>query len=339
MAHQIESTDAFGEVRTGKVFGQDRGRAWHGLGKQLKEGLSVTEAFKELGLNWETELCPVQATFNGQTVNLPEHRAHIRLDTGGVLGVVSSSYKKISNQALAEFADALAGDDRAVTLETGGSLRHGKRVFCLIRLPHDSVIGSDDHLKNYVCVSNGHDGENAFRVFYTAIRVVCANTLAWAEEGQRGGVRFMHDGDMDKKLEMARAVLGTMATRSKSFSEIANRMANVKLTNKKRTDYFNSVYAATFGPIRESKDDEGVSLRHHQSTTGMWLSNMDRKDNMVKSTEGSLWQALNAVTYYHDHQRGRMKDVSESDGRVHSNLFGVSASEKTTAYREALALL
>ena len=48
-------------------------------------------------------------------------------------------------------------------------------------LTKDTEVLDGDDLKNYVCISNGHDGLNAFRVFYTPIRVVCANTLAMAE--------------------------------------------------------------------------------------------------------------------------------------------------------------
>ena len=46
MAHEINATDVFGEVRA-------RGeRAWHGLGVELPTGLGAWEAFQQIGLGW-----------------------------------------------------------------------------------------------------------------------------------------------------------------------------------------------------------------------------------------------------------------------------------------------
>lgn len=345
MAHEI---DKFGEVRKGEAFaGVARGRAWHRLGKELREGLTVREGFDELGMGWSTELCPLTTTFNGKQITIPDFRAHVRCDTKDTLGIVGKDYRPISNQQMAEFADALVGADKAVTLETGGSLRGGRRVFALIKLPKDTVVLGDDHLKNYVCISNGHDGLNAFRTFFTPIRVVCANTLAMAEASV-SGARFNHDGDVTKKIELARATLGILVKRSESFAEQAQALARVSLTEAKVSAYFDDVYGKTFGATAQEEITEGAttegakddkSKKHYEKVIGAWKANMVEASNFVKATEGTAWQALNAVTFYHDHQRGRMKSVEESDSRVHSNLFGASAKDKAIALRTALSLI
>ncbi len=323
MAHEITSTDRFGYVGD---------KAWHGLGKRLEAGLTAQEAFTQLGLGWETGLYEVPALVlpDGRRVTADDNRMHVRMDTATCLGMVGKDYQPISNQEMAKFADALAGEDAAIQVETGGSLRGGKRVFVLVKLPKDTEVLDADVVKNYICISNGHDGLNSFRVFYTPIRVVCANTLGMAE-GTLTGARFAHDGDVTKKIELARTALGILSRRSEQFVDNARKMAKVSLTKEKINDYFDIVYGRTFG-------DE-MTEKHTNDTLGLWRGNLSEAKNTVRSTEGTAWHAMNAVTFYHDHQRGRFKEVAESEGRVHSNLFGASANAKQIAYNEAMKLV
>ncbi|MCC6425669.1 MAG: DUF932 domain-containing protein [Phycisphaerales bacterium] len=322
MAHEITSTDKFGHVGE---------KAWHGLGVKLADGLTPTEAFDVLGLGWETGLYEVPPLVlpDGRKVVAADNRMHVRMDTATCLGMVGKDYRPISNQEMAKFADILAGEDKAVRVETGGSLRGGKRTFVLIKLPKDTEVLDGDMLKNYVCISNGHDGINGFRVFFTSVRVVCANTLAMAE-GTTTGARFAHDGDVTRKIELARASLGIIVKRSEAFAEQARGLAAIKLKKEGIADYFDRVYARTYG--------EDMSEKHTDEVLGLWNGNLSEARNTVRSTEGTAWHAFNAVSYYHDHQRGRFKDVAESEGRVHSNLFGASSFAKQIAFNEALAL-
>lgn len=323
MAHEIEQSDRFGSTQ---------GKEWHGLGIKLSEGLTATEAFNTLGLGWDTGLFEVPELVlpDGRKVASPENRIHVRMDTAFSLGIVGKDYRPISNQEMAKFADALAGEDKAIRVETGGSLRNGKRVFVLVKLPKDTFVTDDDVLRNYVCISNGHDGVSSFNVYHTPVRVVCANTLRASEVSMKGA-RFAHTGDISEKIELARAALGIVLTRSESFAEQARALAKISLTEAKIEDYFDKVYGATFG--------EDMSEKHTDETLGAWTDNMTLANNSVKSTQGTAWQAYNAVTYWHDHQRGRFKSVGESEGRVHSNLFGVSSNQKAIAFRQALALI
>jgi len=323
MAHEITSKDAFGYV------GQ---KAWHGLGVALESGLTATEAFTRLGLGWDTGLFEVPSLTlpDGRQVSVPDHRLHVRMDTATTLGVVGKDYRPISNQEMAKFADMLVGEDASIQVETGGYLRGGKRVFVLVKLPKDTEVLDGDELKNYVCISNGHDGLNAFRVFYTPIRVVCANTLAMAEASV-SGARFAHDGDITKKIELARSALGILIKRNEVFAEQARAMAKVQMTEAEIKDYFDRMYATIFG--------EDMTEKHQTETMALWQGNMTSPQNTVKSTEGTAWHAFNAITFWADHQRGRFKSVHESDSRIHSNLFGVAALDKQKALRGALALI
>lgn len=348
MAHEIRESDRFGYV------GEP---AWHGLGASLPSGLTAVEGFKRLGLDWTTELLPLNAQLaNGATIPLVEHRAHIRCDTNDVLGVVSDGYKPIDNGDLAAFADAVMGSGPAgideqgnvvqapvAALETAGSLYGGKRVFALLRLPTDVVVaqgkgGFCDNLATYLALTNGHGGTASFTCSPTAIRIVCANTLRLAERDMTRGVRFMHTGDLEGKLRSAKLALGFAAQELNKLAEQARALAKTSFDHQQVADYFATVFDATFPAPSDDEASEPRArwLKKRAEVIGEWqtLFANERNEQLVGA---SAWSALNAVTEWHDHERGRFGRVAESDARVHSNLFGVSHQAKGKALRLALA--
>lgn len=329
MAHEITNVDSFGENR--KVE-----RAWHGLGMELPEGATAHESFKQVGLGWSTELWEVSKAKrpDGTEVEVasPDARLHVRLDTNEVLGMVSEGYRPIGNMELAQFADMLAGEDKAVRCETAGSLRRGKRVFALVKLPKDIEVVDGDVLKNYVLVTNGHDGNSAFQVYHTSVRVVCANTLRMSERDAIKGARFAHTGNIAEKIEMARMALGIVVRQTEAFEQAARHLARIQMTEAKIDAYFGAVYEATVG---DAEGDKAKAKR--DEILAEWKSNLERADNAVPASRGTAWQALQAITFWHDHQRGRFQGVKQgSEGRIHSNLFGASAADKTKAFRFAM---
>ena len=67
-----------------------------------------------------------------------------------------------------------------------------------------------------------------------------------------------------------------------------------------------------------------------------WRKLFVNERNAMEAIRGSVWQAFNTVTEWHDHERGRSGD--NTDARVHSNLFGVSHVAKQKTLKLALAL-
>lgn len=345
MAHEIEKNDVFGEVRE---LGQ---RAWHGLGVEIPNGMSAVPAFKQIGLDWSTRLIDVVAQWKDadgkqRQFKIQTHAAHVRDNDTQVYGlddllaVVGEGYKPISNREMAEFTDALVEVDKKVIIETAGSLRNGKVIFALVRLPQDIEVVDKDILQNYVLVRNSHDGSAAFQVYPTAVRVVCANTLRYSERDAGKGTKFQHTGDVKGKIEHARLALGLIGNETKRFEAQVRVLAAKHVTKEEVSQYFRSVYDATFPPVPEGEDEKvQKQIKKRDEMLDHWFKSYDQDERQqIDGIRGTLWAAYNAVSQWHDHERGRFGTVQESNGRVHSNLFGTSHFHKQTAFKRALAL-
>jgi len=332
MAHEIMATDRFAETRkNGK-------RAWHGLGIEIEEGLSAVDGFRRVGLDWTTSLAPLTATMpDGTTIDVRGKAAQIRNDTLGVLGVVADDYPSVENMELAEFGDSLRGE--GLKLETAGSLRDGKTVFALLKLPDPIIAGKDDAVQVYTLLTNGHGGTGSFAIYPTSVRVVCANTLRWSEKDAAKGLSFIHFGKTttEERLKTARTALGLMTVETNKFREQVDAMVRTNLSASKAKDLFLSIYDATFGAIPGDVDSKTAAKLRDRRTLILdaWQVNFANERNNLAGIEGSAWSALNAATEYHDHQRGHSEDDSEQ--RTTSNLFGVSHIDKRKALRIVLA--
>lgn len=341
MAHEIESTDRFGEVRS---RGQ---RAWHGLGEELPAGLSAVQGFFRLGLGWLTEMVELVGKYTNpvtgetQEIPFPEHRGHLRLDNLTGLGVVGEGYKPVQNEQLAKFADALTGSMGGVELETAGSLRGGRRIFALVRLPKVIEVTDRDILKQYVLISNSHDGSSSFQVYPTLVRVVCRNTQRLSEiRDAHKGCAFRHTGDVGQKIQVARETLGIILNETERVEGMIMAMKAITLNQVETYSFMLDVFNATFGEVDSTSDDEAAkkAVARRDKVLAQWKANLENENQDLPGIRGTAWAAYNAITEYHDHQRGRFRPISETDSRIHSNLWGVSHRSKAIAFKAAMAL-
>ncbi len=162
---------------------------WHGLGRQMKSLLTLKEALKAGGLNWEVEECDLMTS---EDIPAPaiHRKALVRTDRPKgdyrrVVGVVHRDFIPIQNRDGARIFDRLLGSGASV-YSTGGYLGCGEVVWLQAHLNRPFAIGKDDLIEPYALWVNSHDGTRAFTIGLTLVRVVCQNTLALAlEQGTR----------------------------------------------------------------------------------------------------------------------------------------------------------
>ena len=206
----------------------------------LDSPATAREAISAAGLDYDVALADL-ITSGGTPV--PGRKAVIRTDSSDVLGIVGNTYVPIQNSECFSFLDAVVAEG-GLRYHTAGALRKGERIWLLAKLPGQiRVRFSEDVSEKYLLLSNSHDGSSALRVHYTAIRVVCANTLAMADrQGHGEGITIRHQGNLASKVREAQEVLG-LAVRF--FDDLAGQfdlMARHYPNYAQVSGYFKSLY-------------------------------------------------------------------------------------------------
>ena len=145
-----------------------REKPWHGLGVEVSEAPNSEDALRFAGLDWNVRQ---ENVFNSRGGIIKGFKANVRDSDDSVLGVVGDRYKVVQNRDAFKFTDGLIGGD--VRYETAGSLRDGKQIWLLAKLPEQQIAG--DAVEPYLCFTNAHDGSSGVRVCMTPVRVVCKN--------------------------------------------------------------------------------------------------------------------------------------------------------------------
>lgn len=321
MAHNIENNKYFGVNQP----------AWHGLGTTLSEAPTPEEAWR-LACPHVLFKVPIQWAYtdlegNTETGPAPEHCAIVR-DDGRVLGVHSNRYEPVQPSAVFDRYRPLI-DSGLVTLETGGTLNDGKRMWVLGKVAGaDAEIVPGDPIRGYVLFQESWDGSLCAGAGLTSVRVVCANTLAMAQGDVT--MRAKHTRGVHAKLDSYRDEIARVLHGFRENVEAMRTLARKQVTRAAQEVYIREVIA---GPESLEKDAEISARTENKVDTVINLLDTQRGLELVPAIRGTAWQAYNAVSEYLTHDHGR-----DAESRLASQWFGQSAKINTRALQAALAL-
>ena len=339
--------------------------AWHRLGQTIATAPNTREGIRLAGLDWTvqrrdievvptlfTDAIPAEAeaeakwpTLAAPQPDLSAWKALVRDTDQQALGVVGKGYNVLQNAEAFEFFDPLLSCGDA-TLETAGSLRKGKTIWVMARLKQDPlVVRGDDHVMPYLLLSNTHDATQAVRVNYTMVRVVCANTLAAAQQGF-SGISIVHKKGVSTALKQVRRLIQVRKNSLERVEEEYQAMARKDITEEGLRSYVTAVV----GTPREAINAK-IQTAQQRGMGALDLINYREKleeapravDKIIegfyewegqKDCGHSVWGAYNAITYWLEHKRGH-----NGQTRLHSNWFGPSNKLRGEAHKKALQLL
>jgi len=313
MAHEIMENDGmFSVIET----------PWHGLGKILDSPPTIAEGLIAAGLNWTVTPRPLYARVPvGDYLRATpvDYQAIQRDDTGEILGVVGPSYIPLQNSEAFDVFGPLV-EDGSITLETAGSLKNGRRVWVLAKIAADSAdIGKGDEIKPFVLLSTSHDGTMAARLGFTPIRVVCNNTLSYAEtEGVSKLVRVFHRGDITGALTALRATLDlTKATFTASIEKY-RYLASKEISVADLERYVKITFMPEFEEELKNAQEIGEAKEFLLTPTQRKVVDLfenGRGSNLPKAR--TWWGAYNSINEWLNYMKGR-----DQDNRLNGLWFG-----------------
>ena len=262
-----------------------REKPWHGLGTRVEEALTSQEAIEKAGLDWTVDPCPV---FDQRGIQIQGYVANTRSSDDSVLGIVSNRYSIVQNREAFDFTDNLIG--KGLKYETAGSLRGGRQVWLLGKMPDMQICG--DKFEPYICFTNTHDGTGAIRCCMTPIRVVCNNTLNLALSRAKRSWSARHIGDINAKLTEARQTLDLADLYLKNFAEEADKLAGAKMNS--------GMVITVLDQMFKLKDDASERQKETAKQAKYEIVNCMMAPDLAQFV-GTKWGFLNAVADWVDH--------------------------------------
>jgi phage/plasmid-like protein (TIGR03299 family) len=223
----------------------------------------------------------------------------------------------------------VVGSGQAV-YETAGAIREGRRVWILAKLPDCLTIGTDDKIEKFLLFLNGHDGSMSCRMFFTPVRVVCANTYALAinRSSVDEGITIRHVGDIKAKVEEARRVLKVATDVYRDLGEELNILLDIPLTEAGAEAYFRSV-------VQKVKDQEVEKVEAKEEGKRVLEGIQGVYHTSRTVVRGTAYGAFNAVTEYVDHE---VRTSQKPENRFERIVYGSGARLKAKALEVAKAL-
>lgn len=282
-----------------------REKPWHGLGTRVEEAPTSKDAIQLAGLDWTIDSNPV---FDAQGNEIKGYKANTRSSDQSVLGIVSDRYTIVQNSEAFDFTDSLIGE--GITYETAGSLRGGKLIWLLGKMPERYIL--DDKFEPYICFTNTHDGTGAVRACMTPVRVVCNNTLNMALSGAFRTWSAVHRGSVSAKLQEARETLQLADKYLIRLDETADKLANEKMDEGEVKSALDQMFVLPENATERQK-------RTAQNAKDEIVVCMFRPD--IAKFLYTKWGFVNAVADYVDHSDPVRKTKNWQENRW-GNIIG-----------------
>lgn len=327
--------------RTGGVYIEDTTR-----------GLTVADALRQTGLDFEVKLEPISAARSesyldndddgnlgmvsrptGEQLVMPEWMATTAYPRDGgqpfAIAPTSGRYTIFQNEQALEVGDSVSGGRLVAVGAYGRPV--GARVYAAWELGEGMEVSGDPY-RNFFSIITTHDRNGTYGQL-TPIRLGCTNQTN-ATFGRKATPRFSirHVGEMTYKLEEARRILGLSHQYLDAFKEGMEELLTIKLTRDDFIAYERNLWGV-------SADDTDLSKRS--------LSLAQTRDEELLAIlagqscgfgEGTAYQAYQAVTEYMDwHGTVRGGDSKEAR-RQERIMMGELDGAKTKAYDLALSL-
>lgn len=309
---------------------------WHGQGRRVPPDVTAKEMIRAAGLDWDVEKRPARGT--KPTVNSRGEEKFSRYELvrlprpGGneaevVLGIVTNRYEPLQNLEAFQFFDPIV-NQKTATYETAGALGDGERIWVMAKMPGAIEVVRGDECLKYLLLSNSHTGQGSVIVKFTAVRVVCQNTLTMAMQDGQSAFRVRHSAKMGERLDEVGELI---ATANKIYEEAAKRFQKLAATQIKGRRMLEEYLAALFPKSESQKKNETHSPKWDH-VTKLFETIPDLQHPGVK---GSLWAAYNAVTRFEDYRVVKSENEANRLNRV---WFGAGAELKIKALTEAVRL-
>lgn len=250
------------------------------------------------------------------------HKAICRDGDGKIHQISTETYSECQFSQLANVADFILSKGEH-ELETLGTCDDGGQMFITLKRNQDFAIGND-RSKVYTNLMTSHTSKIANKIAESVVRIVCANTCGFFDrEESKGKLSWRHSGDMDRKIENAKAAYEYSQELRKRNFELWEKMSEISLDDiefqaifhdywqnrgfsdvdsegQELIEKVNSGLAASDADQKLARTLELRKERKHDAFK-IFRSKIKEEAEKLETTE-NCWLAMNALNNYSDNR-------------------------------------
>jgi phage/plasmid-like protein (TIGR03299 family) len=355
-ANRVTSAYTAPGARGVAVYGRYRDHGYRAqpltsqVGSMVAPGVGNAEAFRQAGLAWKADKRPAFFMGPDGPLSSAEHCSIVRSDNDALLGIHGKGYTPVQNTALIEVLDFLRED---ADLESVLSIRDGRKVFASARMRCSAEVLPGDEVRRYLHIFNSHDGSSSFGIFFSDVRLFCANQLNFLTGAAMGGATAAGTGLRRKHTssvtDFVEGLPGRIDAQRRAFGdeiETLRAFTKIPLTVGKTRQILEATFADKLAkPITPKGETEArprtindlpeldTIIGHYRGSTGLGIADLP-------GAAGTVYGLFNAITQFYTHDAGRAKDAIERSRSRLESLWGGDSAKRIERTRQAcLALI
>ncbi len=334
MAHMID----FSNARANMAFRGEN--PWHGLGSRLTDGAPLEQWQREAGMLHECALATVaykpriagMADADARVRIADDQRVLYRNDTGAALGIVSPDYKIVQPREVIHFFRDLT-ERHGWEMETAGCLKGGRVAWALAKATEQGSLdlGGADISRPYLLLSTSFDGSRATEARFTAVRVVCHNTIsaAWSS---KANVKVRHSSEFNADRAKVELKVGDAWA---EYCAAAKLLASTPAGTEHTLEVLFRAYFDKSADAMRADENAKAQVKRLLERVEPVLARAPGQN--TDAARGSLWGVVNAVTYDVDHTYPT-RGAAGTENRFMSAQFGLGDQIKRRAMQAAMLI-
>lgn len=270
----------------------------------------VKEILTKTGLDFTIDKQPM---FLGDGNSTP-YFALINSKSGNIINSVKEGYTVTQNEEIVGLVlDGMSKFGSQLSIQKGGSLNDGRRVFLQLAIEGTSKVASDI-IKKYVTIIDSNDGSTGLSVGIGDLTMSCQNQFfKFYKAGQS---RFRHTASVEQRVKEIPQLIELALAQSMQMIELYNKFASSPCSRELAHKMVNHILGFDKATMTHKEYSE-LNTRNENIMNALY-NHIEKEMNQKGN---NLWGLHSGVTSWTTHEKSAPR---RDNGRIESIMTGTN---------------
>lgn len=286
----------------------------------------VNEILSQTGLDFTINKVPMFLDGGLQT----PYFALVNSKSNNVINSVKDSYTVTQNEDIVGLVlDGISKFGDGLTIQKGGSLNDGRRVFLQLAIEGHSKV-ADDVVKRYVTIIDSNDGSTGLSVGIGDLTMSCSNQFfKFYKAGQS---RFRHTATIEQRVKEIPMLIELALSQSMETIKLYNKFASTPLTRELAHKMVNHILGFDKTSLTHTEYAK-LSTRNENAMNTLY----DHITKEMNQKGDNVWGLHSGVTSWTTHEKSAPR---RENGRIESLMVGTNykVNQDSLAFATSLVM-